>query len=45
MGMLIDNTHADNVHSFIRGGESQSTLFLDGREKPVACRRWPDHFR
>ncbi len=23
MGMLIDNTHADNVHSFIRGGESQ----------------------
>ncbi len=32
MGMLIDNTHADNVHSFIRGGESQSTLFLDGRK-------------
>ncbi|MGX8842152.1 aldehyde dehydrogenase family protein, partial [Klebsiella quasipneumoniae] len=21
MGLLIDNTHADNVHSFIRGGE------------------------
>ena len=36
MGMLIDNTHADNVHSFIRGGESQSTLFLDGRKNP-----WP----
>jgi hypothetical protein len=25
MGMLIDNTHADSVHSFIRGGESTST--------------------
>jgi gamma-glutamyl-gamma-aminobutyraldehyde dehydrogenase len=24
MGMLIDNTHADNVHSFIRGGESKA---------------------
>ncbi len=36
MGMLIDNTHADNVHSFIRGGESQSTLLLDGRKNP-----WP----
>ncbi|MDX6799561.1 aldehyde dehydrogenase family protein, partial [Klebsiella pneumoniae] len=31
MGMLIVNTHADNVHSCIRGGDSQSTLFLDGR--------------
>ena len=36
MGMLIDNTHADSVHSFIRGGESKSTLFLDGRKNP-----WP----
>ena len=36
MGMLIDNTHADNVHSFIRGGEAKSTLFLDGRKNP-----WP----
>ncbi|NVJ11061.1 aldehyde dehydrogenase family protein, partial [Myxococcus sp. AM001] len=36
MGMLIDNTHADNVHSFIRGGESKNTLFLDGRKNP-----WP----
>jgi hypothetical protein len=34
--MLIDNTHADSVHSFIRGGESKSTLFLDGRKNP-----WP----
>lgn len=34
MGMLIDNTHADNVHSFIRGGESQSTLFsTDGKTR------------
>ncbi len=32
MGMLIDNAHADNVHSFIRGGEAKSTLFLDGRK-------------
>ena len=36
MGMLIDNTHADNVHSFIRVGESHSTLLLDGRKNP-----WP----
>jgi gamma-glutamyl-gamma-aminobutyraldehyde dehydrogenase len=36
MGMLIDNTHADSVHSFIRGGEAQSTLLLDGRKNP-----WP----
>ncbi|EIV5416843.1 aldehyde dehydrogenase PuuC [Klebsiella aerogenes] len=36
MGMLIDNAHADSVHSFIRGGETKSTLFLDGRKNP-----WP----
>lgn len=36
MGMLIDNTHADSVHSFIRAGESKSTLLLDGRKNP-----WP----
>ena len=36
MGMLIDNIHADNVHSFIRVGESHSTLLLDGRKNP-----WP----
>jgi gamma-glutamyl-gamma-aminobutyraldehyde dehydrogenase len=24
MGMLIDNTHADSVHSFIRGGEAKA---------------------
>lgn len=31
MGTLIDNTHADTVHSFIRDGEAQGTLALDGR--------------
>ena len=36
MGMLIDNTHADSVHSFIRVGESHSTLLIDGRKNP-----WP----
>lgn len=36
MGMLIDNSHADSVHSFIRAGEAHSTLLLDGRKNP-----WP----
>lgn len=36
MGMLIDNTHADSVHSFIRAGEAHSMLLLDGRKNP-----WP----
>lgn len=36
MGMLIDNSHADSVHSFIRAGEARSTLLLDGRKNP-----WP----
>lgn len=36
MGMLIDNRHADSVHSFIRAGEAHSTLLLDGRKNP-----WP----
>ena len=36
MGMLIDNIHADSVHSFIRAGEAHSTLLLDGRKNP-----WP----
>lgn len=36
MGMLIDNSHADSVHSFIRAGEAHSTLPLDGRKNP-----WP----
>ena len=36
MGMLIDNTHADSVHSFIRAGEAHSTLLLDGLKNP-----WP----
>lgn len=36
MGMLIDNSHADSVHSFIRAGEADSTLLLDGRKNP-----WP----
>lgn len=36
MGMLIDNAHADNVHTFIREGTRQGTLLLDGREQP-----WP----
>lgn len=31
MGTLIDSAHADNVHGFIRDGESQGTLALDGR--------------
>ena len=35
-GMLIDNSHADSVHSFIRAGEAHSTLLLDGRKNP-----WP----
>lgn len=34
MGMLIDNSHADSVHSFIRAGEAHSTLLLDGRKNP-----------
>ena len=36
MGMLIVNSHADSVHSFIRAGEAHSTLLLDGRKNP-----WP----
>ena len=36
MGMLIDNSHADSVHSFIRAGEAHITLLLDGRKNP-----WP----
>ncbi|UYY75581.1 aldehyde dehydrogenase PuuC [Klebsiella michiganensis] len=36
MGMLIDNSHADSVHSFIRAGEAHSTLLLDGRKN-----QWP----
>lgn len=36
MGMLIDNAHADTVHTFIREGTRQGTLLLDGREQP-----WP----
>lgn len=36
MGMLIDNSHADSVHSFIRAGKAHSTLLLDGRKNP-----WP----
>ncbi|EPC3762760.1 aldehyde dehydrogenase PuuC [Klebsiella michiganensis] len=36
MGMLIDNSHADSIHSFIRAGEAHSTLLLDGRKNP-----WP----
>lgn len=36
MGMLIDNSHADSVHSFIRAGEAHSTLLLDGHKNP-----WP----
>ena len=31
MGTLIDNAHADTVHGFIRDGEAQGTLALDGR--------------
>lgn len=31
MGTLIDCAHADNVHGFIRDGESQGKLALDGR--------------
>lgn len=31
MGTLIDSAHADNVHGFIRDGESQGRLALDGR--------------
>ncbi|OUC37164.1 Aldehyde dehydrogenase PuuC [Enterobacter sp. J49] len=36
MGMLIDNAHADTVHTFIREGTRQGTLLLDGRKQP-----WP----
>lgn len=36
MGMLIDNAHADTVHTFIREGTRQGILLLDGREQP-----WP----
>ncbi|WMY76080.1 aldehyde dehydrogenase PuuC [Buttiauxella selenatireducens] len=31
MGTLIDNAHADTVHSFIRNGETEGKLALDGR--------------
>ncbi|WP_336818006.1 aldehyde dehydrogenase PuuC [Cedecea sp. MMO-103] len=31
MGTLIDCAHADNVHGFIRDGENQGKLALDGR--------------
>lgn len=31
MGTLIDTAHADTVHGFIRDGERQGTLALDGR--------------
>lgn len=34
MGMLIDNAHADTVHTFIREGTRQGILLLDGREQP-----------
>ncbi len=27
MGMLIDNTHADNVHSFIRGAKAKAPCY------------------
>ena len=36
MGMLIDNGHADTVHTFIREGIDKGTLLLDGRKNP-----WP----
>lgn len=36
MGMLIDNSHADTVHSYIRAGEQHGSLLLDGRKNP-----WP----
>ncbi len=36
MGMLIDNSHADTVHTFIREGINKGTLLLDGRKNP-----WP----
>lgn len=36
MGMLIDNTHADSVHSFIRGGESKKYAVPRRAENP-----WP----
>lgn len=32
MGTLIDNAHADTVHGFIRDGETQGKLALDGRD-------------
>lgn len=32
MGTLIDNAHADTVQGFIRDGEKQGTLVLDGRD-------------
>ena len=34
MGMLIDNSHADHVHTVIREGERRNTLLLDGRKTP-----------
>jgi len=36
MGMLIDNGHADAVHTFIREGMKSGALLLDGRKNP-----WP----
>ncbi|MGO3908207.1 aldehyde dehydrogenase family protein, partial [Huaxiibacter chinensis] len=36
MGMLIDNSHADAVHTFIREGSQKATLLIDGRKNP-----WP----
>ncbi len=44
MGMLIDNTHADNVHSFIRAAKAKAPCSsTDGKTR--GRRRWPDHFR
>jgi len=31
MGTLIDNSHADTVHGYIRAGENHASLLLDGR--------------
>ncbi|MGE5989003.1 aldehyde dehydrogenase PuuC [Klebsiella michiganensis] len=44
MGMLIDNSHADSVHSFIRAGEAHSTLLLDGRKNPCPAAVGPTIF-
>ena len=44
MGMLIDNSHADSVHSFIRAGEAHSTLLLDGRKNPSPAAVGPTIF-